>query len=570
MAFVASSSAPTRSEIHMAYSHHKYRPAPAVDLPNRTWPSRNIVKAPRWCSVDLRDGNQALAEPMGQEKKQQLFDLLLKVGFREIELGFPSASQTEFDFLRWVASRQLPPSVTPQVITQARRPLIERTFEALKGFTRGTVHVYNSTSEVQRRVVFRKSRAEIVELAVSATRFVKEVAGKYPDLEVIYQYSPESFTGTELEFALEICEAVVDAWNPSEEHKMIINLPSTVENTTPNVFADRIEWFLRHLRRRSEVILSVHAHNDRGTGVATAELAQLAGAERIEGTLLGNGERSGNVDLVTLAMNLYSQGIDPELDLSRLPEVIRTVEHCTAMSVHPRHPWAGELVYTAFSGSHQDAIHKGINEPASQGGAWEVPYLPIDPTDVGRNYEAVIRINSQSGKGGMAHVLERDYGYRIPRAMAVDFSQLVQNVADKTGEELAPAAIVQLFRSRYLTAQNERTVRAIRVSQTSAERVVDADVLVDGRWQGVHGRGGGALEAFANGLRVLYPGDWDIVHYAEHARGIGAAADAVAYVTLSVPNAPRPFFGVGEDSDVVAATFLALQAALAKTAVSTA
>jgi 2-isopropylmalate synthase len=513
----------------------------------------------------LRDGNQALAEPMGQEKKQQLFDLLLKVGFREIELGFPSASQTEFDFLRWVASRQLPLHITPQVITQARGPLIERTFESLKGFVRGTVHVYNSTSEVQRRVVFRKSRAEIVDLAVGATRFVKEVAAKYPSLDVIYQYSPESFTGTELEFALEICEAVVAAWNPSEEHKMIINLPSTVENTTPNVFADRIEWFSRHLRRRSEVILSVHAHNDRGTGVATAELAQLAGAERIEGTLLGNGERSGNVDLVTLAMNLYSQGIDPELDLSCLPEVIRTVEHCTTMSVHPRHPWAGELVYTAFSGSHQDAIHKGINATVPQDGHWEVPYLPIDPADVGRNYEAVIRINSQSGKGGMAHVLERDYGYRIPRAMAVDFSQLVQEVADKTGEELAPAAIVQLFRARYLAAQSARTVRAIRVNQTSAEREVYAEVLVDGHWQDVHGRGGGALEAFANGLRVIYPGDWDISHYAEHARGTGAAADAVAYVTLSVPSAPGPFFGVGEDGDVVAATFLALQAALSKT-----
>jgi len=549
----------------MAYSHQKYRPAPAVDLPDRSWPSRSIQKAPRWCSVDLRDGNQALAEPMGQEKKQQLFDLLLKVGFREIELGFPSASQTEFDFLRWVASRQLPPDITPQVITQARGPLIERTFESLKGFARSTVHVYNSTSEVQRRVVFRKSRAEIVELAVGATRFVKEVAAKYPGLDVIYQYSPESFTGTELEFALEICEAVVDAWNPSEEHKMILNLPSTVENTTPNVFADRIEWFSRNLSRRSAVILSVHAHNDRGTGVATAELAQLAGAERIEGTLLGNGERSGNVDLVTLAMNLYSQGIDPELDLSCLPEVIRTVEQCTAMRVHPRHPWAGELVYTAFSGSHQDAIHKGINEPVPQDGAWEVPYLPIDPTDVGRNYEAVIRINSQSGKGGMAHVLERDYGYRIPRAMAVDFSHLVQEVADKTGEELAPAAIVQLFRARYLAAQSDRTVRAIRVSQTNAERVVDAEVLVDGHWQGVHGRGGGALEAFANGLRVIYPGDWDISHYAEHARGTGAAADAVAYVTLCVPSAPGPFFGVGEDGDVVAATFLALRAALAKT-----
>jgi 2-isopropylmalate synthase len=491
----------------------------------------------------------------------------MRVGLHEIELGFPSASQTEFDFLRWVANRPLPPQVTPQVITQARKPLIDRTFESLQGFNRAIVHLYNSTSEVQRRVVFGKSRSEIIELAVSGTQYVREVATQYPGLEVIYQYSPESFTGTELEFALEICEAVVDAWNPSVERKMILNLPSTVENTTPNVFADRIEWFSRHLKRRSEVILSVHAHNDRGTGVATAELAQMAGAERIEGTLLGNGERSGNVDLVTLAMNLYSQGIDPELDLSCMPEVIRTVEHCTAMRVHPRHPWAGELVYTAFSGSHQDAIHKGMRERGKSDGPWEVPYLPIDPQDVGRTYEAVIRINSQSGKGGTAHVLERDYGYRIPRAMAVDFSQVVQAMAERTGEELAPAAIVQLFRTRYSAPEGTRIVRNIRVIEAGDVVQVHAEIMVGGTWRQVRGTGGGAVEAFASGLREIYPGEWDIAHYSEHARGAGAAADAVAYVTLAEPHGTASCcFGIGEDRDVVAASFLALVAAATKTA----
>lgn len=550
----------------MAYSHEKYRSVPGIHLPDRTWPERTIRLAPRWCSVDLRDGNQALAEPMGHDKKRLLLELLLKVGLREVELGFPSASQTEFDFVRWVANQQLPAGVTPQVITQARRPLIERTFESLVGFSRAIVHLYNSTSEVQRRIVFRKSPAEIIELAVAATRHVKHVSEQYPGLQVILQYSPESFTGTEPEFALEICEAVVEVWNPSPERKMILNLPSTVENTTPNVFADRIEWFSRNLKRRSEVILSVHAHNDRGTGVATAELAQLAGAERIEGTLLGNGERSGNVDLVTLAMNLYSQGIDPELDLSFLPEVIRTVEHCTSIKTHSRHPWAGELVYTAFSGSHQDAIHKGMHEQSRHDGPWEVPYLPIDPKDVGRDYEAVIRINSQSGKGGMAHVLERDYGYKIPRAMAVDFSQVVQSAADQTGEELTSAAIAQLFRDRYSTGTAGRCIRGIQVREATQEVDVRAEVLVDGQWRAIHGVGGGAVEAFANGLREIFPGEWDIAQYTEHARDMGAAADAVAYVTLARPNGAGVSYGVGEDRDVVAASFIAVLTAASKAA----
>ena len=548
----------------MANSHRKYRQPPTVDFPDRQWPNRRILAAPRWCSVDLRDGNQALAEPMGQAKKRRLFDVLIKTGFREIEMGFPSASQTDFDFLRW-ACGVLPIHITPQVITQARKPLIERTFESLTGYRRAIIHLYNSTSEVQRRVVFRKSRQEIIELAVQGTEWVKQAAARNPELEVVYQYSPESFTGTELDYALEVCDAVVDAWNPSTEQKMIINLPSTVEMTTPNVFADRIEWFLVNLKRRSDVVLSVHAHNDRGTGVATAELAQLAGAERIEGTLFGNGERSGNVDLVTLAMNLYSQGIDPELDLSNVPELIRTVEQCTEIRVHPRHPWSGELVYTAFSGSHQDAIHKGMKERQTESSDyWEVPYLPIDPTDIGRHYEEVIRINSQSGKGGMAHVLERDHGYRIPKAMAADFSEVVQEVTDQTGEELASTAIAQLFKARYIAAHGDNRIQSVQLlpGPSEHERIVEADVRINGEWRKVNGRGGGAIEAFANGLHSIYPGNWDIGYYTEHARGAGATADAVAYVAITMPDDPRLCFGVGEDSDVVNASFLAILAAL--------
>lgn len=430
------------------------------------------------------------------------------------------------------------------------------------------MHLYNSTSEVQRRVVFSKSRREIIELGVQGTEWVKLEACKYPQLEVIYQYSPESFTGTELDFALEICEAVIDAYDPSPERKIILNLPLTVEMTTPNVFADRVEWMARHLKRRPEVILSVHAHNDRGTGVATAELAQLAGAERIEGTLLGNGERSGNVDLVSLAMNLYSQGIDPELELSHLPEMIRTIEQCTGIQVHPRHPWAGELVYTAFSGSHQDAIHKGLREYQSQESPyWEVPYLPIDPTDIGRHYEEVIRINSQSGKGGMAHVLERDYGYRIPKAMAADFSEVVQEVTEQTGEELAPTAIVQLFRARYFRTNGERRIQAVQIRPGQGDdRFVEAEVRVDQSWRKISGSGGGPIEAFARGLHPLYAGSWDIVYYSEHARSTGAASEAVAYVAVAERSDAQPVFGVGEDRDVVMASFLALLAALERMA----
>lgn len=546
----------------MSYDHHKYRSSPLVDLPDRQWPNRFISKAPRWCSVDLRDGNQALAQPMGLETKRELLQLLIDLGFKEIELGFPSASQTEFEFLRSVAQDHvLPDCVTPQVITQARPALIERTFEALAGFPKAIVHLYNSTSEVQRRIVFRKERQEIIELAVAGTKCVKQQAARFPALDVTYQYSPESFTGTELDFALEICEAVIDTWDPQPGHKMIINLPTTVEMTTPNVFADRIEWFISNVKRRGDVVLSVHAHNDRGTGVATAELAQLAGAERIEGTLFGNGERSGNVDIVTLAMNLYSQGIDPELDFSSLAEVARTIERCTGIVVHPRNPWAGELVYTAFSGSHQDAIHKGMiareSEPERH---WEVPYLPIDPTDVGRRYEEVIRINSQSGKGGMAHVLERDFGYRVPKPLAADFSETVQEVTDRTGAELTPEVIKELFQKRYSSHGGGPVVRDIKVAGNGSDavRVIRAEACIRGEWHVLDGKAEGALEAFATALHTVVAGDWDIVHYTQHARGTGAGAEAVAYVAVEDKRDPSPWFGVASDRDVVRASFSAL------------
>jgi 2-isopropylmalate synthase len=550
----------------MAFSHQKYCSPETVDLPNRNWPNRRIEAPPIWCSVDLRDGNQALADPMGPSKKRALIELLLKAGFREIELGFPSASQTDFDFIRWVIENGvLPASVTPQVITQARKALISRTFESLKGQRRAIVHLYNSTSELQRRIVFRKSRQEIIDLAVQGTQWVKQEAAKYPELEVVYQYSPESFTGTELDYALEICEAVIETWGPSVERKMILNLPSTVEMTTPNVFADRIEWFGRHLKRRSEVILSVHAHNDRGTGVATAELSQLAGAERIEGTMLGNGERSGNVDLLTLAMNLYSQGIDPGLDLSIMPEIVQVIEHCTGIQVHPRHPWAGELVFTAFSGSHQDAIHKGMKaQQAEPGGQWEVPYLPIDPTDLGRQYEEVIRINSQSGKSGVAHVLERDHGYMVPKCFAVDLSHAVQQVTDETGEELASEAIARVFRSRYFDSSTPVEIRAVQVhpGASEQERVVEAEVRINSEVYRLCGKGGGAIEAFAQGLHAIRPGNWDITDYTEHARGSGACAEAVAYVVVSTPGDDRIWFGAGADRDVVLASFRAISIAV--------
>jgi len=551
----------------MSFDPSRYRAPERVNLPDRRWPNRALDRAPTWCSVDLRDGNQALPDPMGHERKRALLQLLISVGFEQIELGFPSASQTDFDFIRWaIESSVLPDRVLPQVITQAREPLIARTFESIVGAKRAIVHLYNSTSELQRRVVFGKSRTEILELAVQGTRWVKAQAQAEAmrGTEVTFQYSPESFTGTELDYALEVCEAVVEAWGPSPERPLILNLPTTVEVTTPNVYADRIEWFDRHLKRRDSVILSLHTHNDRGTGVACAELGLLAGATRVEGTLLGNGERSGNVDIVTLALNLYSHGVDPGLVFEDLPKLVRVVEESTKLPVHPRHPYAGELVFTAFSGSHQDAIHKGQKAmEAGDGRLWEVPYLPIDPADVGRGYEPVIRINSQSGKSGIAHVLDRDFGLRLPRALAVELSREVQARTDASGEEYSAQATHALFHSTYVDAGGPLVFESAGVDRPSDDsrcRVV-ARVRHLGVAKVMQGVGAGPIEAFVNALSEGLNTPLEIKDYSEHAVSEGAAARAVAYVSLRSASTDFPRYGVSEHQDVVLASFRAIVSA---------
>jgi 2-isopropylmalate synthase len=547
----------------MPFDPQRYQAPARVHLPDRRWPERALSRAPTWCSVDLRDGNQALPDPMGHDRKRTLLEFLVRVGFKQIELGFPSASQTDFDFIRWaLTSGALPDDVWPQVITQAREPLIARTFESIIGAKRAIVHLYNSTSELQRRVVFAKSKQEILELAVQGTLLVKEQADKMPETEVIFQYSPESFTGTELEYALEVCDAVVHAWDAGPRRPMILNLPTTVEMTTPNVFADRIEWFERNRARREHVTLSVHCHNDRGTGVASAELAMLAGATRIEGTLLGNGERSGNVDILTIAMNLYSHGVDPMLYFSDLPEVVRVVEAATRLPVHPRHPYAGELVFTAFSGSHQDAIHKGMkhmekNQPAK----YEVPYLPIDPADVGRAYEPVIRINSQSGKSGLAHVLERDHGYRVPRALAIELSHAVQAVADARGDELSAQDVGALFERQYFDASGPCALLAAGMERRREGKdcAVVARLTVQGEPREVRGIGQGPVEAFVAALGTLGGPPIELIDYAEHTAAPGANAHAVAYVAVRSGSVQR--YGAGRDADVVLAAFRAVVSA---------
>jgi 2-isopropylmalate synthase len=547
----------------MPFNPQRYQAPERVNLPDRRWPDRALAQAPTWCSVDLRDGNQALPDPMGHDRKRTLLELLVRVGFKQIELGFPSASQTDFDFVRWaLTSGALPADVIPQVITQAREALIVRTFESIAGAPRAIVHLYNSTSELQRRVVFGKSKQEILDLAVQGTLLVKREAEKMPETQVIFQYSPESFTGTELDYALEVCDAVVEAWDAGPNRPVIINLPTTVEMTTPNVFADRIEWFERHRKRREHVTLSVHCHNDRGTGVASAELAMLAGATRIEGTLLGNGERSGNVDIVTIAMNLYSHGVDPMLYFADMPEVVSVVEATTRLPVHPRHPYAGELVFTAFSGSHQDAIHKGMKHMGSGARAlYEVPYLPIDPADIGRAYEPVIRINSQSGKSGVAHVLERDHGYRVPRALAIELSQAVQAVTDARGEELSAPEVRALFERQYFDAPGAVTFHSAGIERPSEGQncTVTAQVTVRGERREAHGTAHGPVEAFVTALRTLGGPAFELVDYAEHAATPGADARAVAYVAIRIGETTR--YGAGRHDDVVIAALHAVVSA---------
>ena len=545
----------------------KYRPFPPIDLPDRRWPARTITAPPVWLSTDLRDGNQALIEPMDGARKLRMFRQLVDIGFKEIEVAFPSASQTDFDFVRTLIEDDLiPDDVTIQVLTQARDALIRRTFDALRGARRAIVHLYNPTAPLFRRVVYGKDREGIVAIATDGAKRFAECAAAQSETDWRFEYSPETFTMTELDFALEICERVVDVWQHATRHSVILNLPATVEVATPNVFADQIEWMHRHLSRRDRIVVSVHPHNDRGTGVAAAELALMAGADRIEGCLFGNGERTGNVCLVTLALNLHSQGIDSGLDFSDIGAVIRTAEYCTALPVHPRHPYAGELVFTAFSGSHQDAIKKGFAAQcageASGNAFWEVPYLPIDPADVGRTYEAVIRVNSQSGKGGIAFLLERDHGLALPRLLQIEFSQVVQAIADETGRELSSADIRAAFAGEYLERYapiayvDHRTGHA---GGAGAEQLT-ARVTVDGAEMLLTGAGNGPVDAFVHALRHGLGADVHVLAYHEHGIGSGEDATAVAYVQLRAGS--RTVYGVGTNPNIVTATLEAVVAAL--------
>jgi len=546
----------------------KYSPFKPIDLPDRTWPTRTITRPPVWLSTDLRDGNQALIEPMDAARKLRMFRQLVDIGFKEIEVAFPSASQTDFDFVRQLIEEDLiPDDVTIQVLTQSRDELIRRTFESLRGARRAIVHLYNPTAPLFRRVVYGKDRAGIVDIATTGARLFVECAASQAETDWRFEYSPETFTMTELDFALEICERVVDVLEPATRYPVILNLPATVEVATPNVFADQIEWMHRHLSRRDRVIVSVHPHNDRGTGVAAAELAVMAGADRVEGCLFGNGERTGNVCLVTLAMNLYSQGIDPQLDFSDIGAVIRTAEYCTALPVHPRHPYAGELVFTAFSGSHQDAIKKGLAaqraEEAKGNTQWEVPYLPIDPADVGRTYEAVIRVNSQSGKGGIAFLLERDYGLSLPRLLQIEFSQVVQAITDESGKELSAADIHAAFQREYIAPAAPLAYVDHRASHGSAHGALEqltARLVIDGVETLLTGTGNGPVDAFVQALREGIGADIHVLAYHEHATGTGEDATAVAYVQLRAGT--RPVYGVGLDPNIVTATLKAVVAAL--------
>jgi 2-isopropylmalate synthase len=538
---------------------HKYRPYAPVALDDRQWPGRTIERAPQWCSVDLRDGNQALIEPMGPQRKLRMFEMLVRLGFKEIEVGFPSSSQPDFDFVRQLVERDLiPRDVTIQVLTQARPELIDRTFEAIAGSRRAIVHVYNSTSTLQRRVVFGLDRAGIAKIATDAVERIKALTARVPGTEIVLEYSPESFTGTELDFAREVCEAVMDVWEPTPERKMILNLPATVEMATPNVYADQIEWFHRNVKRRDSFVLSSHPHNDRGTAVAAAELAMMAGADRVEGTLFGNGERTGNVDIVTLALNLFTQGVDPQLDLSNLPEIVAAVEYCNRLPVHERHPYGGALVFTAFSGSHQDAIKKGLAAREARGDVvWEVPYLPVDPADIGREYEAVIRINSQSGKGGVAYVLQHDYGFDLPRAMQVEFSKTIQGLSEASGGEVSGEEIAAAFEAEYLGLATPFALVDYHVADDSNGNVVlEASLSEGGGVRTLWGKGTGPIDAFVDALRRDLIVEVSVRDYSEHAIGSGADAAAIAYV--EVLTAGRPHFGAARDRSIVTASLRAV------------
>ncbi|WP_061939564.1 2-isopropylmalate synthase [Collimonas pratensis] len=538
----------------------KYRPFPTIPLSDRTWPNQVISAPPIWMSTDLRDGNQALIEPMDAARKLRFFKLLVKIGLKEIEVGFPSGSQTDFDFVRkLIEEKHIPDDVTIIVLTQSREDLIRRTVDSLKDAKQAIVHLYNPIAPAWRRIVFNKSRDEVKEIAVSGTRLIKELTDARPETQWRYEYSPETFSMAELDFSKEVCDAVVDAWQATPARKVILNLPTTVECSTPNVFADQIEWMHRNLARRDAAIISVHPHNDRGTGVAAAELAVMAGADRVEGCLFGNGERTGNVDLVTLALNLYTQGVNPGLDFSDIDEVRQCVEDCNQIPVHPRHPYVGDLVFTAFSGSHQDAIKKGFAAQKADA-IWEIPYLPIDPADLGRSYDAVIRVNSQSGKGGMAYLLEQDYGLAMPRRLQIEFSRAIQKAADATGKEIAASDIYDIFKQEYLDKQTPYVYCGHRMSEDSRQAQpvkIEIDIVRDGQAHTSSGQGNGPIDAFVNALGL----DIKLMDFHEHAISAGADAQAASYIELRLNDAPTGF-GVGIDANTLTASFKAILSAV--------
>lgn len=550
-------------------SYTKYRPFPTIKLTDRLWPDKTIEKAPIWCSVDLRDGNQSLPVPMNVEEKLKMFKLLVDIGFKQIEVGFPSASDTEYRFLRTLIEENLiPEDVTIQVLTQSRAHLIEKTFEALKGAKKAIVHLYNSTSVLQRKVVFGKSKAEITDIAVTGAKLLNEYKAKYSDTTFAFEYSPESFTGTEIEYALEICEAVLDIWKPTAENPAIINLPATVEMATPNVYADQIEWFSRNIKSRETVLISLHTHNDRGTSIAATELGILAGADRVEGTLFGNGERTGNLDIMATALNLFTQGIDPELEFVDLKNIVKVYEECTKLSVHDRHPYAGKLVHTAFSGSHQDAIRKGLKVvKEEQNQFWEVPYLPIDPHDIGREYEEIIRINSQSGKGGAAFIMEEDFGFILPKAMHDDFGKLVKNKSDETGAELSASQIYELFSDEYLNKKAPYLLKSYKIQSVqnveTDENIVNiqAQISINGEEKTISGTGNGPVDSFFNALYDSNLNSCRFISYDEHALGTGSDSKAATYIQIEDSNGKR-YFGVGISENIDTASLNALISAI--------
>ena len=551
----------------MDKTNKKYKPYKPVSKENRSWPSKAIENAPIWCSVDLRDGNQALIEPMGDERKKRMFNLLCKIGFKQIEIGFPAASQTDFDFTRYLINEKVIPSdVTIQVLTQARPEIIKRTFEALDGAPNAILHFYNSTSTLQRKVVFDKDKEGVKKIATDAAKLIKELSSEYKNTNWSFEYSPESFTGTELDYAVQVCDDVVDILKDSSNNKIIINLPATVEMSTANIYGDQIEWMSENFKNRENICLSLHPHNDRGTAIAASEFGLMAGADRVEGTLFGNGERTGNVDIVTLALNMYSQGINPNLDFSQINNVMREVEYCNQLPVHPRHPYAGDLVFTAFSGSHQDAIKKGLNAlRSSNDPQWEVPYLPIDPADLGRTYEAVVRINSQSGKGGVAFLLEKDHGVSLPRRLQISMSQKIQKIADETGKEISTSEIWEIFHTNFVMPRSGHSFKNYSLKTSDATDLSDhikAEIEIDGKNHEISGSGNGPIDAFVNALNQKLSIDIKVSDYHQSAISSGSDAQAAAYIELQ--KGDKTSWGVGINPNTTKASFEAIIVGVAK------